>query len=39
VRGALDDIRGRALRLVPICPFVRAYLKRHPEYDDLVART
>jgi hypothetical protein len=21
---------------VSVCPFVRAYLKRHPEYDDLV---
>jgi predicted GNAT family acetyltransferase len=39
VRGALDDVRERELRLVPICPFVRAYLKRHPEYDDLLART
>jgi len=38
VRGALDDIRERGLELVPLCPFVRAYLKRHPEYDDLVAR-
>ena len=21
------------------CPFVQAYLKRHPEYDDLLVRT
>jgi predicted GNAT family acetyltransferase len=37
VRGALDDIRGRGLRLVPVCPFVRAYLERHPEQRDLVS--
>ena len=38
VAGALDDIRRRGLTLVPICPFVRAFLRRHPEYADLVAR-
>ena len=36
VRGALDDLRGRGLRLVPVCPFVAAYLRRHPEYADLL---
>jgi predicted GNAT family acetyltransferase len=39
VAGALDDIRRRGLRIVPLCPFVSAYLKRHPEYADLVAPT
>ncbi len=38
VAGALDDIRRRGLTIVAICPFVRAYLRRHPEYADLVAR-
>jgi uncharacterized protein len=37
-RFALDDARQRGVRIVPECPFVRAYLKRHPEYGDLVAR-
>jgi len=37
VAGALADIRGRGLRLIPICPFVRSYLERHPEQADLVA--
>jgi uncharacterized protein len=31
VAGALDDIRARGLRPVAVCPFVRAYLQRHPE--------
>jgi uncharacterized protein len=38
VAGALDDIRSRGLRVVPVCRFVRAYLRRHPEQRDLVAR-
>jgi predicted GNAT family acetyltransferase len=38
VAGALDDIRARGLRLVPVCPFVTAYLRRHPEQQDLVGR-
>ena len=37
VAGALDDIRARGLRVVPVCPFVRAYLRRHPDVADLVA--
>ena len=31
VQGALDDLRERGLRVVPLCPFVREYLRRHPE--------
>jgi predicted GNAT family acetyltransferase len=37
VKAALDDIRARGLRVVPICPFVVVYLRRHPEYADLQA--
>jgi uncharacterized protein len=37
VRGALDDVRSRGLKIIPTCPFVDAYLRRHPEYADLVA--
>jgi predicted GNAT family acetyltransferase len=32
VKGALDDLRERGVRAVPLCPFVRAYIRRHPEY-------
>jgi uncharacterized protein len=38
VAGALADIRSRRLGVVPVCPFVRAYLARHPEQRDLVVR-
>jgi predicted GNAT family acetyltransferase len=37
VTGALDDARGRGQRVVPLCPFVDAFLRRHPGYADLVA--
>jgi hypothetical protein len=30
-RFALDDARRRSLKVIPICPFVRSYLERHPE--------
>jgi predicted GNAT family acetyltransferase len=37
VAGALDDARVRGLRVVPLCPFVEAYIRRHPGYAELVA--
>ncbi len=36
VRATLDDIRARGLHIVPLCPYVRAHLRRHPEDADLV---
>ncbi len=36
VRGALDDVRERGLRVRPDCPFVRSYIERHEEYQDLL---
>lgn len=33
---ALDDARARGLAVLPFCPFVNAYIQRHPEYVDLV---
>jgi predicted GNAT family acetyltransferase len=29
--AALKDVRDRGLEIVPLCPFIAAYLKRHPE--------
>lgn len=37
VQGALDDVRTRGGRVRPVCPFVDAYIRRHPEYGDLVS--
>lgn len=36
VRYSLEDVRSQGGKLVPICPFYVAYLKRHNEYDDLI---
>ncbi len=36
VQGALDDVRERGLRVVPLCSFVRGYIERHSEYQDLL---
>lgn len=36
VEGALDDLRARGLKVVPVCPFVAGFIGRHPEYADLV---
>ena len=36
VTGALDDARDRGLHVVPVCPFVEAFVRRYPEYADLV---
>ena len=37
VRGALDDVEARGERIVPLCPYVVAFLRRNPRYRDLVA--
>jgi len=37
IRAALDDVRERGGRVVAQCSFVAGYLRRHPDYADLVA--
>ena len=36
VEGVLAMARARALKIVPRCPFVRAYLAKHSQYRDLI---
>lgn len=36
VRGALDAARGDGLSVLPVSPFVREFIQRHPFYQDLV---
>jgi predicted GNAT family acetyltransferase len=38
IKQALDDIRQKGLTLVPLCPFVAAYINRHPEYNTLISK-
>jgi predicted GNAT family acetyltransferase len=37
VRAALDDVRARGLKVDPRCPFIKAWIERHPDYQELVA--
>jgi uncharacterized protein len=37
VRFALDDARARKLSVLPLCPYVAAYIRSHQAYQDLVA--
>jgi len=37
VRGELESARAAGLKVVAKCPFVAAYIKRHPEFQDLLA--
>jgi hypothetical protein len=36
VEFSLDDIRAQGRRVDPACPFVAAYIAKHPDYQDLV---
>ena len=35
--GLLELIRARGQRVTPVCPYAVAFIKRHPEFQDLVA--
>jgi uncharacterized protein len=37
VRGVLDEVRRRKLKVVPLCWFVREFVERNSEYRDLMA--
>lgn len=35
-RTALDWARSQGKAVLPLCPYIAAYIRRHPEYLDLV---
>jgi len=35
--AALEFARSQHLEVVPVCPYVTAYLREHPEYQDVVS--
>lgn len=37
VRAAFAHAKREGVRVVPTCPFVKAYLEEHPELEPLVA--
>ncbi|MAY23342.1 MAG: GNAT family N-acetyltransferase [Flavobacteriaceae bacterium] len=38
VKEVLQQIEGEGLLLAPLCPFVAGYLKKHPEWQRLLAK-
>lgn len=37
VKDVLDQIREEHLQILPYCPFIAVFIKRHPDYQDLVS--
>jgi hypothetical protein len=37
MKGVLDDVRARGEKVEPLCSFAAAYMRRHPETQDLLA--
>jgi predicted GNAT family acetyltransferase len=38
VRGVLDELRGQDVDVTVSCPFIKSWLEKHPDYQDLTAR-
>lgn len=32
----VEDARKNGTKIIPLCPFVKAQFKRHPEFQDLI---
>jgi predicted GNAT family acetyltransferase len=37
IKGALDQVRAEGLKVIAQCPFVKAYIDKHPDYADLLS--
>ena len=37
MKAVFEDVRRQGLKIIPQCSYVVAYLKRHPEEQDVVA--
>lgn len=36
VRRGVEDARAKGLKIVPLCPFAKAQIARHPEWQDVL---
>lgn len=36
-RFALEQVRARGLKVVPKCPFIAGFIRKNPEFADLVS--
>lgn len=35
-RGALDQTRADGLKVIATCPFIKGWIAKHPDYEDLL---
>jgi predicted GNAT family acetyltransferase len=38
VRQAIEDVRRDSITIMPLCPFAKVQIERHPEWQDVVRR-
>ncbi|MET0903679.1 MAG: GNAT family N-acetyltransferase [Acidimicrobiales bacterium] len=36
-RGALDDVRAKGQKVIATCPFIKGWIAKHEDYQDLLA--
>jgi len=36
IKGALDQVQADGLKVIPQCPFVKAFIEKHPDYQELL---
>ncbi|HUN98358.1 MAG TPA: GNAT family N-acetyltransferase [Bradyrhizobium sp.] len=36
IKGALDQVQADGLKVIPQCPFVKAFIQKHPDYQELL---
>ena len=36
MQGLLDQVRAAQLKVLPLCPYARAWMQRRPDYRDLM---
>lgn len=37
-KQVLQQIKDENLKLVPLCPFIASYIRRHPEWKEILAK-
>jgi uncharacterized protein len=35
-RGALDDVRAKGQKVIATCPFIKGWIAKHDDYQDLL---
>ncbi|WP_213270115.1 GNAT family N-acetyltransferase [Hyphomonas sp.] len=37
VKRAVEDARTAGIKIIPLCPFAKAQIEKHPEWQDVLA--